>query len=208
MTTLGQLKTDIALEISRPDLVANGAVASAISAALRHYKRERFYFNVREAVDVAAVVGQSDYAQPNAVKIDYAVLVRSDGVSELTRAQPLTMELLIGNATGNGFPTSYAYVERALRIYPKPDDTYTIRLGGLFYLAPPATDDEADNAWMTDAFDLIKYRAKAILYADYMEEADKSNISTFSSAEAEQLATLQGETNLRSGTGFLEPTEF
>ena len=60
MTTRGQLKADIALELTRPDLVANGSVDSAVNAALRFYKRKRFYFNVVESLDVPAVAGQSD----------------------------------------------------------------------------------------------------------------------------------------------------
>lgn len=208
MTTLGQLKTDIALEITRPDLVANGAVASAVNAALRFYRRERFYFNVVEEQDIAAVVGQSDYALPDAVKIDGAYWVRDDGTAELRRVQPGEMTMALGNATGNGVPCSYAYVNRVLRIYPKPNATDTIRITGLFYLATPASDVEADNPWMTEAYDLIRYRAKAALYADYMEEQGGENVRMFSAAEAEQLNALMGETNLRSGTGFLEPTEF
>jgi hypothetical protein len=208
MTTLGQLKADIAREITRPDLVADGSVSSAIAAALRFYKRERFYFNVVEAHDIPAVIGQSDYDLPNAVKIDNVFLVRTNGMSELTRVQPGVMAMALGNATGNGAPSSYAYADRKLRIYAKPDQPYTIRLAGLFYLDPPAADDEADNPWMTEAYDLIRYRAKAALYADFMEEQGAENVRMFSSAEAEQLEVLNGETALRSSTGFIEPTEF
>lgn len=208
MTTLGQLKADIAREITRPDLVADGSVDSAIAAALRFYKRQRFYFNVAEEHDIPAVVGQSDYAVPEVVKIDAAFLVRSDGISELVRLQPSEIMVRLGNLPGNGKPSAYAYTNRNLRVYSRPDSADTIRLTGLFYLDPPADDDETDNPWMTEAFDLIRYRAKAALYADFMEEQGAENVRMFSSAEAEQLAILTAETNLRSGTGFLEPTEF
>lgn len=212
MTTLGALKAEIALEIARTDLTTG--IANTIAAAIRHYRRTRFYFNVSESVDLPTVASQSRYtasdlaAIPNISQIDAVFRVEADGTTPLTRAQPADMELALAANISAGKPCSYAYANRALRLSPKPNGIYTIRIFGHIWIDGPEDDDETDNPWMTEAYDLIKYRAKSSLYADYMEEDGMGMAQAMASAESEQLNALIGETAMRDMTGFIEPTQF
>lgn len=211
MTTLALLKAEIALELARSDLTT--AIANAISASIRHYRRQRFYFNVLESTSFSTVVGQSTYTSadsaiiPNIIRIDNVFRVKSDGTSEMERKQPAEMELMLPSNVSNGTPYAYSYEAQKLRIAPPPDSTsYTIKIFGQIWVDGPATDGEANNPWMIEAYELLKYRSKASLYADYME--DLGMAQAMGAAEQEQLRILEGETNMRSMTGFIEPTQF
>jgi hypothetical protein len=211
VTTLGKLKAEIALEIARDDLAVQ--TSNAVASAIRHYRRMRFYFNVSDSIEFPTVEDQSSYDKTdlaglaNIISIDNVFLVQDTSTCELKREQPAAIELALpGNVTSD-IPGSYAYENQRLRLAPPPDSAgYVIRIFGEIWIDPPAADDEADNPWMIEAYELIKYRAKASIYADYMEDLQMAG--AMSAAEQEQLRTLEGETNMRSMTGFIEPTEF
>jgi hypothetical protein len=211
MTTLGKLKTDIAEELARTDLTSG--IAKAIAGAIRHYRRTRFYFNVLESIEFDTVEDQSTYDKSdlaeiaNIIRIDNVFLVKDDGTDELDRKKPAEIELMLPANVTSSVPGYYSYENQKLRIAAPPNsDDYVIRVFGQVWIDAPEADDTADNPWMIEAYDLLKYRAKASLYADYME--DLGMAQPMSAAEQEQLRTLEGETNMRASTGFVEPTQF
>jgi hypothetical protein len=167
VTTLSLLKTRIADDINRTDLTSQ--IADAITDAITHYKEQRFFFTETRSstfATVATPTPQSTYISsddadiPLFVEIDDVFL--NDGTNErrLTWASPAEMQWLLDSSAASGRPYKYSYFEQSFRLYPIPDAVYTVRPIGVIEKAAPATDGEADNVWMTKAFELIRCRAK------------------------------------------------
>src|SRR5690606_16496709 len=81
------------------------------------------------------------------------------------------MELLSDNSASTGEPYAWSYYNQEIRLYPIPDGVYTIRLQlGNYRLTALASDSDT-NAWLDEAYDLLKARAKYILYKNTIKDA-------------------------------------
>lgn len=187
------------------------AIRNKIAAAIRHYQPTRFWFNERRDTTFDTVADQSDYTFSTDIgaefyDIDGLFLTEGSNVYPLRKADYRSLEILLDANTTSALPVSFAYVAQGLRIYPYPDAAYSVRVTGHEKLAAPATDDEAANAWMTEAYDLIMSRAKAELYAHRWEDASTAQIMRM--AEGDALSRMQAVTSSKIGTGSVRPTRF
>jgi hypothetical protein len=71
-------------------------------------------------------------------------------------------------------PTYWTYMPLensvgAIRVYPRADKSYTLLLAYQASLAAPKTDSDS-VFWTNDAYRMIKSYAKAVLYADYLQQ--------------------------------------
>ena len=105
-----------------------------------------------------------------------------------------------------GEPTSWAYFGKRLRLHPIPDGQYTIRLQLGPYRLAPITDSTDGNVWTSDAFDMIKARAKYLIYKDIIKDAALA-AEALNDYET-QHAALKQETSRRNGSGFIRATCF
>jgi hypothetical protein len=126
-----------------------------------------------------------------------AVILQFDADQQFTGAS-----LSLGTSSGSfGLVTQ----SKQLLILPIPDAAYAVRVSGVFALADlSATADT--NAWMTDAEALIRSRAKREILTHVIRDAEGA--AAMAQAEAEELQSLIQETNARSSSGFIVPTEF
>lgn len=186
------------------------AVRSKIAAAITQYQKTRFWFNESRDVTFNTVAAQAEYTfatiGTELYKIDGAYITASDqDIRELDRVSYVDLEAVFGNPTTN-VPTSYAYVNRAIRLSTLPDAAYAVRLVGHIRIDPPATDDTADNEWFTEAYELIMCHAKALLYAHRWE--DPVQAQTMRVAASTAYSLLRNATADKTRTGHLELTEF
>lgn len=207
MTTLATLKAQIVSDLDgRTDLTSD--IAVAISRAIEHYQRDRFYWNERRSLTFSTFAAQDNYGTAasadiaNMVRIDFAHITINNYRYPLRRRDFYELEQLYDDAALNGQPSEYAYFNREVWLYPRADNTYTIRLLGHMIIAEPASDGEADNPWMTEAFELIRCRAKAYLAVHKLRDNELAQIMGV--AEQEALARLRKETALRLGSGKIE----
>jgi hypothetical protein len=120
---------------------------------------------------------------------------------------PADMEQLADSSGSRGEPYAFTYFGQRIRLYPMPDATaYTIRLQLGPYRLTPLSADSDTNAWLSEAYDLVKARAKYILAKDTLKDAAVA-------AEAlndfnDQDNALTGETTSRNATGYIRPTDF
>jgi hypothetical protein len=213
MTTLATLKAQIADDLDRSDGSIDTAIATEITNAIRHYQRFTFYWNgdIRD-VTFSTVASQTAYgatdaaAIPYAIKIDLAHITVSGQRYELSRRNYLELETLYDTTAASGEPYEYAYYDQQVWLYPIPNAAYTVRLLGLFRVDAPASDAEAGNPWMTEAFELIRCRAKVYLAAHKLRDPELA--ATMQAAEEDALRQLRKETALRSGTGNIVSTRF
>lgn len=210
MSTLTALKAEIADDFDRSDLTT--AIANAISRAIRYFQATRFYFNVTRDKTFVTVADQSVYTTaddadiPEFIEFDQIHVTVSGQRDELTPIDITEWERLTDGSAATGEPYAYAYYNMQLHLYPIPDQVYTVRMLGHFKAAEPATDGEADNVWMVEAFDLIRARATGDIALNKLRDTGKAQ--TAMAAEELQMSRLMRETNKRTRSGELTPTQF
>lgn len=215
MTTLGIMKARIADEVFRDD--AADMIAREISSSISYYQSHRFYFNERRTVTFSTVIGQSDYDSTTAVTstpsgVTVAHLLEINAITTTYQGNILTLcsedidelESLIGSAsTTRNVPSRYGYFGQTLRLYPIPDAVYTVRIRGLVRYPAPATDGELNNAWMTEAEELIRYRTKRNLYLNNFENAEQGQV--MKALEQEAFTALKRESSMRQSVNTIQP---
>lgn len=207
--TLGTMSSAIADDIDDTTGEYSSQIQKAIQAAIRYSERFPFYFNQTRDITFQTVPGRQFYDAtdnpniPTLIHINAAWTEDETGQrSGLMRAMENDVELMSDNSASRGEPYAFTYFERKIRIYPIPDARiFTIRLQVSPYRLAPVTTDAESNAWFTEAFDLIKARAKYILAKDTLKDA-------IVAAEAlndfnDQLDALQRETSSRGSRGVI-----
>lgn len=209
MTTRAAMIAEMEDEMDRSD---STAFTSKIDAAIRQYQPKRFWFNETRTVTFSLAASTDTYSFTTIgtefYRIDGVFLtVDSDDVRELARWDyARMMEQLADEQTDTDVPMAWAYINRGMRFWRSPDDAYSVRLTGHAKVAAPATDEETDNLWMTEAYDLIKARAKAELFAHKYNMPNDAQ--TMRIAEGDALRRLLGATEDKVALGYLEATEF
>jgi hypothetical protein len=211
MTTQTALRAEIADDLNRDDITTQ--IAAAITAAIEHYKTQRFFFNETRGSTFATVDGQSRYTSsddadiPLFFQLDEVFVNDGTQEEELEHYGPAEMEFLLGHSSPpEGVPYAYAYYDRSFWLYPVPDDAYTVRPLGAIEKAAPATDGEADNVWMVECYEAIRCRAKAYLAIHVLRDTDLAVMMR--AAENEALQKLRSETGKRVSSGCIRATAF
>jgi hypothetical protein len=205
---LAAMIADIEDDIERSD---TAAIRTKITRAVKHYQSSRFWFNESRDTTFNTVASQSDYTIGTDIPatfytIDSVWVTFGSDVLEVRKTDYLNLEDLLGGTTTESVPLLHSYVGGLIRLYPQPDTVYSVRVTGHEKIAAPASDAEADNPWMIDAYDLIKARAMAKLFAERYRDAEGAAIQR--AVELDALSELQRITNSRTGTGSFRPTQF
>lgn len=212
MTTLATLKARIALDLDDTAGAYSGDITDAITRAIEEYQPIRFDFNETRDETFATVEDQQIYTESDdaAIPLFYAldgVTITVGGqVRKLGLMDHMEIEYLSDNSASKGEPYGYSYFDKSIRVYPIPDQAYTVRLVGHIQKAAPASDDETGNVWMVQAYQLIRYAAKRFLAIDVMD--DEALAARMSSAEQREYMRLLGQSAARIGSGMIVPTEF
>lgn len=208
MGTLLDLKTRIAQDLTRDDLTSQ--IANAVNDAIRYYERQRFWFNVTRNLTFNTVAGQTAYAAPDLaqiptlVKIDALYLTQGNSIYALDRYEPNDFEILENGSTGPGKPDAFTYVDQAIRLWPKPNAIYAMRIHGIYRL--PTLADGGTNAWTDDAEELIRTHAKLLLFLDLL--GDDEGATRMQAKIPPLLDALRAETSQRTATGTIRGTDF
>lgn len=214
VTTLGGMSAAIADDIDDTTGEYSAQIQQSVQSAIRYCERFTFYFNQTRDITFQTVPGKQFYDAtdnpniPTLIHINAAWTEDETGQrSGLMRAMETDIELMSDNSASRGEPYAFTYFERKIRIYPIPDSRiFTIRLQVSPYRLTQVTNDAQSNAWFTEAYDLIKARAKYILAKDTLKDA-------IVAAEAlndfnDQLDALQRETSSRGSRGVIIATCF
>lgn len=214
MTTFADIKDAIADDIDDTTGEYSSQIATAVLAAIRYCERKTYYFNETRDVTFVTVNGQEWYGAADNANIPTLVRIvdvwSEDSAGQRTpllRMIPSDMELLADNTASRGEPYAFTYFGQRIRIYPIPNATvYTIRLQLGPYRLTPLSADSDTNAWLSEAYDLVKARAKYILAKDTLKDATiaAEALNDFN----DQDLALAGETTSRNATGYIRPTSF
>jgi len=174
MTTLAIMKERIADELVRSDLTSQ--IAYAISDAIALYQKEPWAFKQSRAYQLTTVADQYVYTSSDAAwialvqRLQWVHLLRDGASAPMKEMRVDNLEQLNGNGTFGGEPLGYAYWGENLFLYPIPNEVYTLRAGGFFAVAEPATDAEAGNPWMTKAERIVRQKAKWLVAKDVIHD--------------------------------------
>lgn len=213
MTTLTIMKDRIARELRRSNITTQ--IGEAIATAISAYQDDRFFFNEKRSVTFSTVANQEFYGIADAadlgnlVKIDYVKLRVGNTVFDMIGDRPDWMEGMSDNATSTGQPGWYVWYERQLRLYPVPAEAgWEVRVAGVYRYAAPATDDEANNFWMTEGERLIRSRAKYELATHVLMDVGMAQVMTANTTEA--FNQLKKKTNklTQMDNGRVTPMQF
>jgi hypothetical protein len=201
--TLLRMVNQIMDELDRPDL--EGPIRNAIRGAIGFWQRERFAFN-DGVLSFVTVPGQAGYGgsylagQNVMLAIDSAVAIDASDTTWALRNVPISDLEALGDQNQAGQPAYFAKFSEGYRLFPIPDDVYTIRFTGHVRLGAPATDADT-NAWVDEAYDLIASYAKRYLALHRLKDtALKASIDV---AVNEAAQSLKGLATTQAGTGVV-----
>lgn len=220
--SLTTLYARIAFELGdRQDLLSNGAIASAVSTAIRAYQKERFRWNENAPLTpftLTTVPQQYIYSAADDARI--ALLMRIDFINYLLgstnnkmgRDVPEALYLATINGTYAGPPGFFIYDGNQLAIYPAPDIAYVLTIGGYLSLAAPTDVNDTSSPWTNEAERLIRSRAKYEI-AKHVTRNDKmaAAMSPHGDAPGEAyyaFSELKGEANRVKSTGRVKAMQF
>jgi len=207
MATYLDLITRVGDESLRADMT--NQIKLCIQDAIAHNEVERFWFNQFRDRTFATAPGQEFYGAadqsdiPNILEFDAATLTVGSTRWPLAKVGYVQIEDWNADAASRGQPTHYAYWGQQIRLHPVPDSAYQVRLSGLFKL-PTLTGDGDANAWTGDAEELIRHRAKAILYSQYLrDDANAARAAALETAAHERLSATAAR---RLAAGDIRPS--
>lgn len=156
------LKQNLITSLNRSDLTAE--VDSQIQEVIRGLQRDWFYISaVRQTLPT--VVGQVFYDIPtDMVSIDFVRLLYANTWQFLRKVEYDYLLILdTNNPSSTSPPLNWSPFDSKIRIYPAPDQIYTLELTGNQKIPVPATD-ATTNFWTEGASELVKYLTLAQIY--------------------------------------------
>jgi len=214
MTILSDLTSDIADDIDDTTGEYGDQILKAVQGAQRFCERSTYYFNETRDVTFPTIDGQDWYDETDNANIPTLVRIQavysedtSGQVTPLRRETPEELELLGDSSASRGEPYLWTYFHQQIRLYPIPGATiYTIRLQLGPYRLTTLSDPGDNNAWLDEAYDLIKARAKYILYKNTLKDAQLA-IEALNDWKDQDLI-LSAETSSRNARGYICATSF
>lgn len=181
------------------------AVKKAIVSSIRFYRNKRFWFNEqRSTTFTTCVVGQYEYAATTdypapLIEIDSLQIVKStNAIYPMLRVTLARMREMHGSDNLQGVPQWWTWHHKKFIIHPTPNSAYVIRGDYLQDIGTPsytwngsawaflgenavAITDAYTNDWFTTAEEVIRHRAKGILFAEYLGNSQRASESYASS---------------------------
>lgn len=202
MTTYATLRSRIEDEIY--DATITTSVNSAILSSIAFYERKRFWFNQKTGT-FTTIANQEYYDDSDNTDISGLLEVKSMVAALDSSKSPIhsiAFESLDAMQDGlvSGWPSYFAYFNEQIRLYPMPDDAYTVTMA-YHYRFPTLSADADTNPWTTDAEELIRTRAKRTLALHKLWDVEM--YARLQPAEKELFDALQAETTRRRSVNRL-----
>ena len=158
MSDFGTMQARIARELRKKNLTTE--IKDAIQSAIKHYEGARFWFNeLRHTATTQA--GREYYPLPSGfAETDSMVITVNNWNDHLIKKPQQWIDRENTTSSYQGIPKYFSNFAQQFRLFPIPDDAYTLTLSNANRLAALVNDTDA-NAWMTDAEELIRARARA-----------------------------------------------
>ena len=205
MSTRATMEAEIAGDLGRSDLTAY--ITTKIEAAIDLHKKHRFWFNDSRSMTITTVAGTTEYTPSDEIiELDEVSIIDGTNNHVLDYVTYINLADSLRSNTSQTRPYSYTRYAKKVILYPPPDAVYTVNLDGLFGAVKPATDTEANNVWMVEAYALIMHTAKRMIYQSRIRNPGLAQADGM--AEKEALDDLWVKTSKRRSSGCIEGTPF
>lgn len=171
--------------LNRTDLTAE--TKRAIQAAIRHYERQRFWWN-ENTTTLTASVGQTFLTVPtDFLVLDLLQITRSSADYALNRRDFGSIRDFNITRT-RGYPTDFAIYQNRFELAPIPDSAYTFPCYYIRSLTALSASSDT-NDWLSAAENLIVYHATKVMWANVLRNTDMASV--FQSQEREALTEIK-----------------
>lgn len=158
--TYGTMQARIGNELKRPSLASE--IQNAILSALDYYKRFPFRWNAARTT-TTTTDGVEYYGLPDDfIEAETMVLRDGNDLDDLEERSHFWIDIEKEWAAHTSRPYVFSVRADQFRLYPTPDDTYTLILTYRYELEKPSADADT-SAWFTDGEELIRTHAKVDL---------------------------------------------
>lgn len=170
----------------------------AINSALSFYKTRPFWFteeiaNSNTAADTEWYELPSDFESV----ITMSITVNSSDYS-LNERHYSMLEGWSSSDNTSSRPTDFSIYRRQLRLYPIPDDTYTLRLS--YHRGGPELSADADtHVLLIYAEELVRRRAQKDMCISVLEDTNRAQM--FAALEVEAYERILKDSTARTLTG-------
>ena len=203
----GYMKNRIQNELKRDN--TDQELADAICDAIAYYRRQRFGFNMGRST-TATVAGVEYYRLPtDFVEADSMVLNLSNYRPRLQERAFTWIDDQEDSDTQTSRPYVYSVQNSELRLYPVPDQSYTLQLSYVKSLPEVSisASDGATNAWMTTGVELIRLHAKVDLLMNIIRGPESMQEAQMLAAREDDVASgLRREYKRSQSSGKLTPS--
>jgi hypothetical protein len=205
--TFGDMVNEIVDETRRS---MSTTIEGLIQDAIANYEVERFWFNLTSDTVFSLSSSQATYTSADNSMIPRFMDIDRMEVTISTNYTPDMMKKSYNwirdynNTNFNSRPYYFTYWGEAIHTN-LPDGGYTARLSGLVRL-PSLSASTDSNAWTQRGTgkELIKQRAKSLLYSEYLR--DDANAGRAAGREAQALQKLTLRTAKLLATSTIEPS--
>lgn len=206
MSTLSQMRSRIADDLDRSDLSTQ--IDKAINRAIKYYESYNFWF--KETVGTFTTTpSKKSYSASDGIPSDIAQIhymeVKIDDRDR--RINPRTYAYIedVDPSLYEGYPSSYAWYQEEILLYPVPDETYTVTVSYVKTYSELSTDTDS-NDFTTDAEDLIESRATWWVNSRVIKDYEAASVAK--AEESEALAALRTKTEKLVMSKRIRPVEF
>jgi hypothetical protein len=181
-------------------------IKQAIEDSIFYYRNVRLGFNTKRKTFVVAAEYVSLTA--NWIETDYITLERSSYRNALTEKTFHWVNEQNADPNYSSEPIYYAIQNRQLRLFPSPDQSYSVQMSYLYDLqnVSLSASDSASNAWTNEARNLIQMHSAIDLLENYIDGPEaQAKAARLRIRETDELKQLKRRANREQGSGMIEP---
>lgn len=188
-------------------------IKRALNDSIHYYRAVRLGFNTKRKTFLASAEYTSLTA--NWVETDYLTLERSNYRNTLIQKTPDWINEERVSPSYSSEPIYYAIQNRQLRLFPAPDQSYSVEMSYLYDLGGVLTDDTGadfsasdsfSNAWLGEAEALIRMHATVDLLENFIDGPEAhAKAERLRLREEQELKQLKRRANREQGSGMIEP---
>lgn len=203
MPTLGAAIAAIRGDLNR-STDFDSRIQEAIANAIKFYRARRYGFNTKSAT--VLITSEFTSLSTDFIEMDYAKLEVSTRLKPLYERNYIWLNEQLLDASISSEPIWFAVQERQLRVYPPPDQSYSVQVHYLYDIGGislSTSDSTTSNAWLDEGYELIRLHATVEVLEMYIDGPDaqaKADRLRLREIEAEKELKRRANREQSSGT--------
>lgn len=171
---LATARSRIKARLNYTDTDLDGEIDSVIRELITQeleLEPELPWFLLSEEAEANTAIGDDRLAVPTDFlrEYEYGALWLKESDGTLTALPKYEMDVLVRELRGSGKPRAYALTGKYFRLFPTPDQQYTVRM--VYYKRSAALNADTDtNEWLTEVPWLVVAGAARVVAEQYLRD--------------------------------------